>query len=91
MPVPSKQRRKKTRSPRIERALAKVLPGPLCRQLSYSPHLNVVARLWKLLGQRAMHNQLGRDVGDLASALRKQLGWLQVHRTHVRFLIGAEG
>lgn len=42
----------------VEAALAKVPHVELYRLPSYSPHLNVAERLWKLLRRRATHDRL---------------------------------
>lgn len=52
----------------------------LYRLSSYSPHLDVVDRLWKLLQQRATHNRLFGSGDELQGTLRKHLDWLQAHR-----------
>ena len=56
----------------------------------YSPHLNVVERLWKLLRQRHPQLALRRRGQFLQSTLRKHLDWLQIHRSHVRSVISAD-
>ena len=79
------------RGKRVEAALATVLHVQLYRLPSYSPHLNVVERLWKLLRQRATHNRLFDSVEELLRTVRKHLDWLQIDRSPVRSLIGAQG
>lgn len=61
----------------------------LCRLPSYSPQLNPVERLWKLLRHRATHNRLFDHVDQLHAVLRKHLDWLQVNREPVRSVLGS--
>lgn len=77
------------RGPRVEKVLAQVPHVHLYRLPSYSPQLNPVERLWKLLRRRATHNQLFDDVDQLHRVLRKHLDWLQVPREPVRSVLGA--
>ena len=54
---------------------------------SYSPHLNVIERFWKLLRRRASHNRLFEGLGDLKRSLRASLCYFQTVRGRVRSLI----
>jgi transposase len=59
----------------------------LYRLPSYSPQLNVIERLWKLLRRRATHNRLFEEVRELCGALRASLRYLQVMERRVLSLI----
>jgi hypothetical protein len=54
---------------------------------SYSPALNEVERLWKVLRHRATHNRLFEFVAELRRALRHNLGALQRAPAHILSLI----
>ena len=59
----------------------------LYRLPSYSPQLNVIERLWKLLRRRATHNRLFEALPELCRALRDTFRYLQVMRGRVLTLI----
>ena len=54
----------------ISRALAEHPHLMLYRLPSYSPHLNVIERLWRVLRRRATHNRLFETMAALRRALR---------------------
>ena len=56
---------------------------------SYSPHLNVVERLWRVLRRRATHNRLFETMAALRRALRASLCYYQTLRPKVLSLIRA--
>ena len=59
----------------------------LYRLPSYSPHLNVIERLWKVLRRRATHNRLFNSMAELKTALRSSLCYYQKMRHKVHSLI----
>lgn len=59
--------------PTVREALARHTHLELYRLPSYSPQLNVVERLWKLLRHAVTHNRLFEDLVDLASALDRAM------------------
>lgn len=59
----------------------------LYRLPSYSPQLNVIERLWKVLRRRATHNRLFDGVAYLRRALRASLGYFQTLRQRIMSLI----
>lgn len=59
----------------------------LYRLPSYSPQLNVVERLWKVLRRRATHNRLFDTAEDLKQALRGSLRYYQTMRHKLMTLI----
>jgi transposase len=59
----------------------------LYRLPSYSPQLNVIERLWKLLRRRATHNRLFEKVADLRCSLRANLRALQAMPKRMMSLI----
>lgn len=54
---------------------------------AYSPQLNPVERLWKLLRRRATHNRLFDAAADLRRSLRASIGYYQTVRTRVRTML----
>ena len=54
---------------------------------SYSPHLNVIERFWKLLRRRATHNRLFEGLGDLKRSLRASLCYFQTVRGRIKSLV----
>ena len=54
---------------------------------SYSPQLNVIERLWKILRRRATHNRLFDTMADLKHSLRASLGDYQTVRNKIQRLI----
>ena len=59
----------------------------LKRLPSYSPQLNPIERLWKVLRRRATHNRLFESVSDLRRSLRSSLSYFQTVRGRVRSLV----
>ena len=54
---------------------------------SYSPHLNVIERFWRMLRRRASHNRLFEGLGDLKRSLRASLCYFQTVRGRIRSLV----
>jgi transposase len=54
---------------------------------SYSPKLNVIERLWKVLRRRATHNRMFESLRDLVASIRNNLRYLQTVRSRVISLI----
>lgn len=54
---------------------------------SYSPKLNVIERLWKLLRRRATHNRLFDTLQDLKKSIRNSLRHFQTVRRRITSLI----
>jgi transposase len=54
---------------------------------SYSPHLNVIERLWRVLRRRATHNRLFETRAELRAALRASLCYYQTLKHKVLSLI----
>jgi transposase len=54
---------------------------------SYSPQLNPIERLWKLLRRRATHSRLFDTLADLKTAIRASLSYYQTVRDRVRTLL----
>lgn len=71
----------------IEQALAEHPHLQLYRLPSYSPQLNVIERLWKVLRRRATHNRLFASMAELRTALRNSFRYYQKMRHKVRSLI----
>ena len=59
----------------------------LYRLPSYSPHLNVIERLWRVLRRRATHNRLFLTMAELRHALRINLCHFQTLRHKMLSLI----
>ena len=59
----------------------------LYRLPSYSPQLQVIERLWKVLRRRATHNRLFPTLAQLKQALRSSLCYYQTLKHRVRSLI----
>jgi transposase len=59
----------------------------LYRLPSYSPQLNLIERLWRVLRRRATHNRLFTTMAEMRTALRANLGYLQTLRHKVLSLI----
>jgi|SRR5215475_11365717 len=71
----------------VQAALRECPHLELYRLPSYSPHLQVIERLWKVLRRRATHNRLFLTVADLKRALRNSLCYYQTLRHRVLSLI----
>ena len=56
----------------------------LKRLPSYSPQLNPIERLWKLLRRRATHNRLFDTLADLKRSIRASLCYFQTVRDKVK-------
>jgi transposase len=54
---------------------------------SYSPHLNVIERFWRVLRRRATHNRLFDRLADLKRSVRNSLCYFQTVRGRVRRLV----
>ena len=59
----------------------------LYRLPSYSPQLNVIERLWKVLRRRATHNRLFDTMAQLRAALRSSFSYYHTMRHKVLSLI----
>jgi hypothetical protein len=59
----------------------------LYRLPSYSPQLNCIERLWRVLRRRATHNRLFITMAELRTALRATLGYLHTMRHKVLSLL----
>ncbi len=64
----------------IDEALAEHPHLEFKRLPSYSPQLNVIERLWKLLRRRATHNRLFGSLADPKRSLRASLCYFQTAR-----------
>jgi transposase len=73
----------------IRQVLAEQPHLTLYRLPSYSPHLNVIERLWRVLRRRATHNRLFATMAALRRALRASLCYYQTLRSKVLSLIRA--
>lgn len=71
----------------VREALADHPHLELKRLPSYSPQLNPVERLWKVLRRRATHNRLFDTPADLRRALRDALRYFQTVRSRIRTLL----
>src|SRR5262249_36034906 len=71
----------------IDAALAECPHLEFDRLPSYSPHLNVIERFWKLLRRRASHNRLFEDLGDWKRSLRASLCYFQTVRGRIKSLV----
>ena len=54
---------------------------------SYSPQLNVIERLWRVLRRRATHNRLFASMAVLRMTLRNNISYFQTMRQKVLSLI----
>lgn len=59
----------------------------LYRLPSYSPQLNVIERLWRVLRRRATHNRLFASMAVLRTTLRNNIGYFQTMRQKMLSLI----
>jgi transposase len=71
----------------IDDALAENPHLEFYRLPSYSPHLNVIERFWRVLRRRATHNRLFDRLSDLKRSIRNSLCYFQTVRGRVRSLI----
>jgi transposase len=71
----------------VDEALAEYPHLEFKRLPSYSPHLNVIERLWRVLRRRATHNRLLNQLADLKRSIRNSLCYFQAVRGRVRSLI----
>jgi len=71
----------------IDVALAECSHLEFYRLPSYSPHLNVIERFWKLLRRRASHNRLFESLSDLKRSLRASLCYFQTVRGRIKSLV----
>ena len=71
----------------IDEALAESPHLEFDRLPSYSPHLNVIERFWRVLRRRATHNRLFDCLADLKRSIRNSLCYFQTVRGRVRSLI----
>jgi transposase len=71
----------------IDEALAECPHLEFYRLPSYSPHLNVIERFWRMLRRRATHNRLFEGLGDLKRSLRASLCYFQTVRGRIRSLV----
>jgi transposase len=62
----------------------------LKRLPSYSPQLNPIERLWKVLRRRATHNRLFDTLADLRRSIRSSLSYYQTMRDRVRTLLNRQ-
>ena len=72
----------------VKDALAECPHLELYRLPSYSPQLNVIERLWRVLRRRSTHNRLFDTLADLRRAVRDGLRYFQTARRRVMSLIG---
>jgi len=75
------------RGQEVQQVLADNPHLKLYRLPSYSPQLNVIERLWKVLRRRATHNRLFGTMAEMRRALRASFCYLQTLRHHVLSLI----
>jgi transposase len=71
----------------VTKALADHPQLELYRLPPYSPKLNVIERLWKVLRRRATHNRLFDTLADLKASVRNSLRYFQTMRSRVLQLI----
>ena len=71
----------------IDAALAEHPHLEFYRLPSYSPHLNVIERFWRMLRRRATHNRLFEGLGDLKRSLRASLCYFQTVRGRIKSLV----
>ena len=71
----------------IDEALAEYPHLEFKRLPSYSPHLNVIERFWRVLRRRATHNRLFDHMADLKRSIRNSLCYFQTVRGRVRSLV----
>jgi DDE superfamily endonuclease len=71
----------------VEEALAAHPPLRFYRLPSYSPQLNCIERLWRVLRRRATHNRLFVTMAELRTALRASLCYFHTMRHKVLSLL----
>ena len=71
----------------IDEALAENGHLRFKRLPSYSPHLNPIERLWKLLRRRATHNRLFDTLAHLRQSIRSSLSYFQTMRVGVKTML----
>ena len=71
----------------IDEALAENPHLKFKRLPAYSPQLNPIERLWKVLRRRATHNRLFDALADLKRSLRASLSYFQTVRDRVKTLL----
>jgi transposase len=71
----------------VAKALADHPHLELYRLPSYSPKLNPIERLWKVLRRRATHNRLFETLAELKASVRNSLRYFQTMRSRVMQLI----
>jgi hypothetical protein len=71
----------------IDEALAEHPHLEFYRLPSYSPHLNVIERFWRVLRRRATHNRQFDRLADLKRSIRNSLCYFQTVRGRVRSLV----
>ena len=59
----------------------------LYRLPSYSPHLNLMERFWRVLRRRATHNRLFATMAELRTALRASFCYVHTMRHKMLSLI----
>jgi transposase len=71
----------------VEQVLAAHPHLHLYRLPSYSPQLNVIERVWRVLRRRATHNRLFASMAALRTTLRNNLSYFQTMKQKVLSLI----
>jgi transposase len=71
----------------IDEALAENPHVKFKRLPAYSPQLNPIERLWKVLRRRATHNRLFDALADLKRSVRASLSYFQTMRERVKTLL----
>ena len=71
----------------INEALAENPHLSFKRLPAYSPQLNPIERLWKVLRRRATHNRLFDALSDLKCSIRASLSYFQTVRDRVKTLL----
>jgi len=71
----------------IDEALAEHPHLRFKRLPAYSPQLNPIERLWKVLRRRATHNRLFEALADLKHSIRASLSYFQTVRERVKTLL----
>ena len=71
----------------IDEALADNPHLEFYRLPSYSPHLNVIERFWRVLRRRATHNRFFDRLADLRRSVRNNLCYFQTVRGRIKSLV----